>query len=89
MNKKSQGISINVIIIAAVALIVLVVLVAVFTGRFGMFTQGIRGASTCGEACKSAGYTNGGSAQQSDCISPAKILSGFHETEGDYCCCNT
>ena len=34
-NLKSQGISVNVIIIAAIALIVLVVLIAVFTGRFG------------------------------------------------------
>lgn len=35
MNKKAQGISLNVIIIAAIALIVLVVLVAIFTGRLG------------------------------------------------------
>ena len=37
MKKKSQGISINTIIIAAIALIVLVVLVAIFTGRIGLF----------------------------------------------------
>jgi hypothetical protein len=37
MNKKAQGISINTIIIAAIALIVLVVLVAIFTGRLGIF----------------------------------------------------
>ena len=36
-SKKGQGISINVIIVAAVALIVLVVLIAVFTGRIGIF----------------------------------------------------
>ena len=37
MDKKAQGISINTIIIAAIALIVLVVLVAIFTGRIGLF----------------------------------------------------
>jgi len=39
MNKKSQGLSINVIIIVAIALIVLVVLIAIFTGRLGAFTS--------------------------------------------------
>ena len=39
MNKKAQGISINVIIIAAIALIVLVVLVAIFTGRLAIFSK--------------------------------------------------
>ena len=39
MSKKAQGLSINVIIVAAIALIVLVVLVAIFTGRLGIFTQ--------------------------------------------------
>ena len=37
MSKKAQGLSINVIIVAAIALIVLVVLVAIFTGRLGFF----------------------------------------------------
>jgi len=37
MKKKAQGLSLNVIIIAAIALIVLVVLVAIFTGRLGLF----------------------------------------------------
>ncbi|MBW3003967.1 hypothetical protein KY328_00435 [Candidatus Woesearchaeota archaeon] len=37
--KKGQGISLNVIIIAAIALIVLVVLVAIFTGRLGGFQR--------------------------------------------------
>ena len=37
--KKAQGISINMIIVAAIALIVLVVLVAIFTGRLGGFAK--------------------------------------------------
>jgi len=35
--KKAQGISINVIIVAAIALVVLVVLLVVFTGRFSVW----------------------------------------------------
>lgn len=41
LNKKSQGLSLNVIIIAAVVLIVLIVLWAIFTGRMGSFNEGI------------------------------------------------
>jgi hypothetical protein len=43
MNKKGQGLSLNVIIVAALALIVLVVLVAVFTGRIAIFQDSIGG----------------------------------------------
>jgi hypothetical protein len=35
---KGQGISINMIIVAAIALIVLVVLAVIFLGRFGIFS---------------------------------------------------
>ena len=41
MNKKGQGLSLNVIIVAALALIVLVVLVVVFTGRIQVFKEGV------------------------------------------------
>lgn len=40
-SKKGQGISLNVIIIAAIALIVLVVLVMIFTGRMNIFGIGV------------------------------------------------
>ncbi|MBW2979888.1 hypothetical protein KY360_00545 [Candidatus Woesearchaeota archaeon] len=48
--KKGQGLSLNVIIIAAIALIVLVVLVAIFTGRMGTWTESLRREETkyCG-----------------------------------------
>jgi len=45
MKKKAQGISINAIIVAAIALIVLVVLVAIFTGRMGDWGQGVTEAA--------------------------------------------
>ena len=56
MNKKGQGMSVNVIIIAAIALIVLVVLVAIFTGRLGIFTGALKKTGTCeslGGECQS------------------------------------
>ena len=40
-SKRGQGLSLNVIIVAALALIVLVVLVVVFTGRIGIFERGV------------------------------------------------
>lgn len=40
-NKKGQGLSLNVIIVAAIALIVLVLLVMIFTGRIGIFQSGV------------------------------------------------
>ena len=48
--RKGQGLSLNVIIIAAIALIVLVVLVAIFTGRMGTWTESLRREETkyCG-----------------------------------------
>lgn len=44
-TKKGQGLSLNVIIVAALALIVLVVLVVVFTGRVTIFEKGVSAAS--------------------------------------------
>lgn len=41
MDKKGADISVNVIIVAALALIVLVVLIVVFTGRMQIFKEGI------------------------------------------------
>ena len=40
--KKGQGLSLNTIIIAAIVLIVLIVLWAIFTGRMGTFTTGVK-----------------------------------------------
>jgi hypothetical protein len=41
MKTKKGDLSINVIIVAAIALIILVVLVVIFTGRIGVFSQGV------------------------------------------------
>ena len=41
MKKKAQGISLNVIIIAAIGLVVLVLLVAITTGRMTIFGKSV------------------------------------------------
>lgn len=41
MEKKAQGLPLNVIIIAILVLVVLVVLVAIFTGRIALFERGV------------------------------------------------
>jgi flagellar basal body-associated protein FliL len=41
MSKKAQGMSMNVIIIAALALLVLVILAIIFIGRMGSTTRGV------------------------------------------------
>jgi len=41
ISKKGQGLSLNVIIVAALALIVLVVLVVIFTQQTGQFQEGV------------------------------------------------
>ena len=48
--KKAQGLSLNIIIVAAIVLIVLVVLWAIFTGRMGDFVESLREADNkCNE----------------------------------------
>ncbi len=76
MMKKAQGISINVIIVAAIALIVLVVLVAIFTGRLGAFTRGV---SSCTD--------KGGICEASPCTGDTTTLPGTAcEKDGLVCC---
>ena len=56
MSKKAQGISMNVIVIAAIALLVLVVLVLIFTGRIGTFSEGIKKCSGYGGFCVTGAF---------------------------------
>lgn len=48
---RAQGISINVIVVAAIALLVLVVLSVVFLGRFGVFTAQSADCANKGGRC--------------------------------------
>ena len=60
MAKKAQGISINVIIIAAIALLVLVILSVIFIGRVGIFGAKVAECENkggkCGIACGDPNY---------------------------------
>ena len=53
LNKKAQGISINVIIIAAIALAVLVILFAIFTGNIGKNVKEVNECKNKGGLCSS------------------------------------
>jgi len=92
MQKKSQSISINTIIIAAIALAVLVVLFVIFTGRFKIFSEGVKESSlTCERACKAVGYSRSTTPSGSRCGDNEFQASGKFEgmTENQVCCCIT
>lgn len=59
INKRAQGISINVIIIAAIALLVLVIISIIFIGRMGKTRSEIdkcqTNGGTCAEDCAALG----------------------------------
>jgi hypothetical protein len=63
-QKKAQSISINTIVVAAIALIVLVVMIAIFSGRIKIFTGGARDCSIqngeCAADCAIVSEKNGG-----------------------------
>ena len=88
MHKKAQGISINTIIIAAIALAVLVVFFFIFTGRFRIFSEGVKESSLgCDKGCKTVGYSSGhGSA---GCTVDETQLPGKYDdiSQNQYCCC--
>lgn len=93
-SKKAQGISINTIIIAAIALIVLVVLVMIFTGRLGLFSRGVSETTTCDQACVAGGYKSGEARQGSsstECgdVAYKRLLGYKWEGTENACCCKT
>jgi hypothetical protein len=44
LNKKSEGLTLNVIVVAVLVLLVLIVLILIFTGKLSIFNIGV---STC------------------------------------------
>ena len=93
MNKKAQGISINVIIIAAIGLAVLVVLFAIFTGRLNIFSTGISKTASCDNACKAQGKSFGTESSDVSCKSDTTgtrtyIPGSYGDVPaGGACCC--
>ncbi len=79
MNKKGQGISINVIIIAAIAILVLVILAVIFLGYVNKWTGDVNDCTNKGGTCYAQGTCPSGWAQ----------LSNRCANEGEVCCANT
>lgn len=52
MKRKSQGLTLNTIIIAALVLIVLVILVLIFTGRMGITRKNVDDCTNNGGFCQ-------------------------------------
>ena len=86
MNKKAQGLSINVIIIVAIGLVVLVVLIAIFTGRLGGFVAGVGQTTTCDIGCRGIGLS-GEDVVKDTCT--GKVLPGTYSDvdDSEECCC--
>ena len=83
MDKKGQGISITVIIIAAIALVVLVVLIVMFVGRIGIF--GTKIETVTGAECAETCFTNaGGYRVYGDVVTGAICPAESHQTFGAY-----
>ena len=94
-HKKSQGISINTIIIAAIALAVLVVLFVIFTGRFKIFSEGVDQTASCNNACAALGKTKfEGSISKETCQNTNQntneltyIPGRYSDVPQDFACC--
>ena len=88
MNKKAQGLSINVIIIVAIALVVLVVLIAIFTGRLGGFVAGIGQTTTCDIGCQAINKV-GAVSDTIGCDTGTKLPGTYSNVDSDTqaCCC--
>ena len=88
--KKAKGISINVIIVAAIALVVLVVLLVVFTGRMGIWGQGLTDATkqnACTDSVENDGP--GGRWDQVCGFGEVEVFGTFTDSNthaGEKCC---
>ena len=85
--KKGQGISINTIIIAALGLAVLVVLFLIFTGRIGIFSQGVENTQRCTDVCQAAARTFNGPASADETCPVGQYVAGKYSDGPNGCCC--
>lgn len=87
-NKKAQGMSLTVIIIAVLALIVLVVLVVIFTGKAGSFGKGTEETSQqfSGSKCEIPG-TGGQCIDRTSCENQGRYYrtGEFSDCPGGCC----
>jgi len=87
MNKKGQSISINTIIVAAIALTVLVVLFAIFTGRLGIFSTGVKDTDTCAQKCNSLNLQPGMADSAATCTDRQYIPGKYGDVDKNKVCC--
>ena len=83
-NNKSQGLSINVLIIAVLALAVLVVLIIVFTGSIGKTSENIGSCITKGGKCANA---NEGECKDQNYPIPIFVSGECQNTNPKNLCC--
>lgn len=79
MDKKGQGLSINTIVVAAIAVVILVVIILIFTGKIGVFNQNVNSCKQNGGQCinpadtctngRIMGYSCGKGSNQKCCLS--------------------
>lgn len=83
INRKSQGMPINVIIIAALALIVLVVIILIFTGRTKIFSEDLQSCpGRQGRCSEKPCESNEAFIPNTDCTKLAKEK----QSKDDKCC---
>jgi len=83
-NRRAQGISINVIIIAAIALLVLVILSIIFTGRMGIFSHQVSSCNAKGGQCFDISGTTCSDASGGQYTLAYPLAKC--DTEGETCC---
>ena len=79
LSKRGQGISINMIIVAAIALVVLIVLIVIFTGKTQQFNRGL---GSCKGICATSPAQCSGAA-----IPVQNCNDGNQQLQGDSYCC--
>lgn len=90
--KKAQGLSMNTIIIAAIALLVLVILSVIFMGRMGWWSQSstdcLKVGGTCMYSqCKDAMDSSGNKAFKEHPSAKCYTTSGEKEVDPSLNCC--
>ncbi len=91
-NKKGAEITLNTIIIAAIAVIVLIVLVGIFTGKIRFFGEGVNTAEEQAKAriCSAQGGYCAPSCQKvndvEQVVAKEKPAGGWTDCPGQNCC---
>jgi hypothetical protein len=60
IDRKGQGMPLNVIIIAVICLLVLIVIIFIFTGKTGQFKKGVDSCVSRGGTCQTGDQTCSG-----------------------------